>query len=193
MEEKKPANFYFLNSKKWSEVVLDAGKFSTPQRYRGSTQIDFFAKESPEILEFTDPSASVSLSTSWRHALVVLHEQDKGEEGSASLKASCQEWKELEEASMRLVNLTDSALEIVFGSTDVHLAPNQNYDLNLGDFEDLYVPVQMFDADSENRNLAYSKKLRINPEGRMLLMIRREPIDSNRLRVSTLSLDTDEP
>jgi hypothetical protein len=195
IEEKKPQDYYFANDNDWSRISLDPGNFSTPQRYSGSSVLDFFLEDSRRAAESSEPTASVPIASSWRHALVILHQPNSTEEGveEVPLKVSSQEWKELDEASLRLVNLTDSPLEIVFGETDVHLAPNQNYDVNLGDFEDLYVPIQMFDSDSGNQRLAYSKKLRINPEGRMLLMIRRELNKSNRLRVSTLSLEKDEP
>ena len=187
-----PRHFHFANGKGWSNVVLQPGEFSAPLRYRGPADIRFFERVPQVEPASAREAVTVSISPAWKHALVILRTGREDGEG-LPFKASCQEWKALEEASLRLVNLADSPLEIRIGGMEVHLAPDQNYDLNLRQIEDAYMPIQIHEARDGEQIVAYDRKLRIDRESRMLLLLQRERGDSGRLRVSTLSLDSDEP
>ncbi len=196
-------NCYFLNDRKWNCVTLQPGKFSDVMHYRGSADVSFFNHQPEEEAASGEATAEVHISPGWKKALVILFPgagegeekagNEDGEDKKPVFSASCYEWKVLEDASLRLLNQTQTSLEIMIDETEVHLAPGQSYDYSLGQAKGIYIPMKIHEIRDGESRLVFSRKQRLDRESRMLLLLQRERGDSGRLRVSTLSLDSDEP
>jgi len=175
---------FFKSRGKWVDVSSESDKFSETYTYRGAPELELFDSLPDDDADTSSAIASVPISHAWRKAVVLLYPGVTGEDGPA-FKASCQEWKILEEGSLRLVNLVGEAVEIEIDETPINLAPNQNYDFNLKYADEPFLSVKMFLLEEGQRKMAYSTKLSINNDVGMMALIKRVSPDSSRLRLST--------
>jgi hypothetical protein len=167
----KGSKYFYTNNNRISEIKLESGELTKGKTYRGSPILNFFKQDSVGRVENAEADFTVELKPAWKEALIVTKELPQAWGASKdrrSRTAEAFEWRKLEEATLRIINMSNKAIRLEIDSKPIHLASKQNYDLNLETIDGNPVSINVYDGDADSASLVYSKSLRLDKSSSLL-------------------------
>lgn len=168
---KKDPKYYYTNNNRISEIKFKGGELTKGKTYRGPPMLSFFKQDSIGRVENAEADFSLELNSAWKEALIVTKEvpQAWGASKEGELRTGeAFEWRKLEEATLRILNMSNKSIRLEVDEKSIHLASKQNYDLNLETIDGNPVLINVYDDIADGASLVYSKSLRLDKSSRLL-------------------------
>ncbi|MGC6456400.1 MAG: hypothetical protein ACON39_04055 [Coraliomargaritaceae bacterium] len=157
---------YYQSGSGWESISVTKGRISRSYKYSGPLPVSFYTSIPSETNQ-PKPIFTVQFPPVWKEVLVLLMPGSSGNMGALPVDRSA---ANLVSGTVRLYNLGDKP--IIYKSMDRQqmVKPGTHDQFSIKNLEGHYLPVQIASEHEGQAQLAYSSKLSVNQDSRMLLL-----------------------
>lgn len=166
----KPAdslpNLFYFNGGGWEKVALSSGRITRTYKYRGPLPVSFYSSI-PSETNPSKPLFTAQFPMAWQEVLFLLKPGGGGSMGAFPMDRSA---ANLKSGTVRMYNLGDKPIVYRSREDQATLQPGGHDQFSIEDLDGNYLPVQIASEHEGKLRLAYSQKLSISREQRILLL-----------------------
>ncbi len=162
----KLPDLYYHDGAQWEKVALSSGRITRTYQYKGPLPVSFYTSI-PSEGNPSKPLFTAQFPLAWQEVLFLLMPGGNGNMGAMPVDRTA---ANLRSGTVRMYNLGDKPIVYRALERQQMLKPGSHDQFSIDDLEGYYLPVQIASEHEGKPQLAYSSKLSVSRESRILLL-----------------------